>query len=233
MVSISKRQVRLLADTIASARPAPDRSLEQFLMTPDSMAIQVEALEQLLGTCDHLMLIGDDDHLSLLFGHVFAGCAITVYEYDQRIVDSINTYAKSHSLRVTAVPYDVRSPFPVVGAYQMFYINPPYSSKTKGLGIKVWLRRALEGVEARGFGVLVVPQFAEQEALPWVGENLLETQAFLNSAGCIFDNLDSRVSQFYEGTHDKYLVSTNYLVRRVNDAPIPEVEIPSDDRLYR
>lgn len=219
-----------IAEDICKQRPVADHSLEQFLMEPASMVEQVYCLQDFEFE-SLVVFIGDDDHLSILLAEAL-GCAIDVYDVDERIVESINKLAKRRNVRVRAFPYDVMDSFPRPGQYRRFYINPPYSSKTLGLGAKVWIQRALEAIAVDGVGVLVYPGFESQQALSWIGENLHALQAYLADAGCFVYRIDVDKHR-YEDTNDRYLFSTNYHIKRMVPVDIPKVEVCDAERLYR
>ena len=228
---VSRSQIKAAASEISAFRPPANPSLEQFLMEPESMVTQVELLENKLGLLDNVVFIGDDDHISLLMAR-FCDVNVSVFDIDQRVVESINTYATLHRLQVHASLYDVRDEFPDAGKFNFFYINPPYSSKNNALGVKVWLMRALDAIRANGEGVLVFPAVPENKELEWVASTLLEITRYLVDASCIIYQVSDQVQSYYE-TNDKYLYSTNYLIRRVGHAQAPRICVPQGERLYR
>lgn len=227
---LPKPKLLQIAEEICLQRPAADHSLEQFLMESESMVEQVYCLMDFEFDTS-VVFIGDDDHLSLLLAEAL-GCAIDVYDIDQRIVDSINRLASQRDVRVRAYRYDVMDPFPRPGQYRRFYINPPYSSKTRGLGAKVWIRRALEAVSGDGTGILVYPGFESQQSLTWIVENVHAIQAYLTDAGCFVYRIDVDKHR-YRDTNDPYLLSTNYHIKRAFQTEAPEVRVANSESLYR
>lgn len=227
---IPKPKLLQIAEEICLQRPAADHSLEQFLMEPASMVEQVYCLQDSEFDTS-IVFIGDDDHLSLLLAEAL-GCAIDVYDIDERIVDSLNRLAKLRSVRVQAYRYDVLNNFPRPGQYRRFYINPPYSSKTLGLGAKVWIQRALEAVSSDGTGVLVYPGFESQQSLTWIAENIHAIQAYLTDAGCFVYRIDVDKHRYWD-TNDPYLLSTNYHIKRAFQTEVPEVRVVDSESLYR
>ncbi|MDR1189971.1 MAG: bis-aminopropyl spermidine synthase family protein [Bifidobacteriaceae bacterium] len=218
-----------LANEIARLRPEADHSLEQFLLTPESMAHQVQDVQPYLQEAN-VVMIGDDDHLSLLFAQTLL-CSVTVYELDPRVVGSINAQASSRHLRVTARRYDVRTPFPDPESFEMFYVDPPYSSKNQGLGVLVWLTRALEACRTVATkGIAVLPNLDD---LAWTRSNLLRVQDFLARNGCIISDIQRR-GNVYQDTRDDGVSSCNFFIERVDShkrAPI--LGIDADTRIYR
>lgn len=227
---LPKPKLLQIAEEICLQRPAADHALEQFLMEPESMVEQVFCLRDFEFDTS-VVFIGDDDHLSLLLAESL-GCAIDVYDIDERIVESINRLAEQRNVRVQAYRYDVMDTFPKPGQYRRFYINPPYSSKTRALGAKVWLQRALQAISSGGTGVLVYPGFESQQSLTWIAENVHAIQDYLADAGCFVYRIDVDKHR-YKDTNDPYLLSTNYHVKRAVQVEVPEVQVASSENLYR
>lgn len=225
---MDKQLVYGIAREIAEHRPWPDASMEQFLMTPQSMAEQAMALRAEYHLEPGILMIGDDDHMSLLLAKVL-GCTVDVFELDPRIVQSINVLAEKMGLRVLATEYDVRSPFPRPGTYASFYVNPPYSSKTNALGVKVWLTRALEGCIPTCRGVLVMPTVGH---LAWTRKNVLSVQEFLGSNGCVVTGIGTDIHA-YDDTHDPEILSTNFFIQRVDPTRSAPIEVSESTRIYR
>lgn len=195
------------------------------------MVEQIVLLERWIEQLDRVVFIGDDDHMSLLFAKFFTVQAI-VYDIDQRVVESINAIASQEGLPVEAHLYDVREPLPPHTKNDFFYVNPPYSSKTAALGVKVWLMRALEATRPGGCGVLVFPGVTGNNGIDWIAPNLIEINKYLIEAGCVIVGIDQD-RHSYADTNDKYLYSTNYIIKRVTPAPVPIVIPPSGGLLYR
>ena len=154
-----------LITKIIANRPVADESLDQHLMDEASMQSQLASLGIFSG--QKVFFLGDDDHMSVLLGQELQVGAL-VLEYDERIIESLNDmYKKLGLTSCKAVKYDAHTPIPgqYVNKVDAFYINPPYSSKTDGADIKLWLDRSVEVCPEACFGVLV---------MPWNGGNLEE-----------------------------------------------------------
>ena len=57
-----KRDVLKSSMIVASQRPSPDLSIEQYLMTPESLTNQIMRLRNIFND-KKIIQIGDDDHL--------------------------------------------------------------------------------------------------------------------------------------------------------------------------
>ncbi len=229
-MAVNRSTVLKFALEIERRRPEADESLEQFLMVSTSMVEQVDLLASHLdGTHSRVVMIGDDDHMSLLIALAFL-CDVKVYDIDERVVNSINEFAAEHQLPVNAELYDVRDDFPHPSEFDFFYVNPPYSSRTRALGVKVWITRALEACVDRARGVIVIPKAGD---LSWTRENVFEVQRFLIANGCVVTGV-AEDKHAYADTNDVALMSTDYFVERVApDQWAPVENIDQQTRIYR
>ncbi len=203
-------------------RPSADHSIEQFLMTPES---RDDLTKELVGILQgkRVVFIGDDDHLSVqLSGQVDP----VVLEIDQRVKDSLTLQLGDNA---EVVEYDVRAKVPQdIEKADAFVINPPYSSKNQGLGIKVWLKRACEMTRPGGIGVMIIPWHFEED---WAVDNREAIKEFIEQNGMsIVSILDSQ--QFYDDVNHDNLFSNAIVLNRGFQEKI-DLDIPNGDSIYR
>jgi predicted methyltransferase len=201
-------------ETGAVERPTANHSIEQFLMTPESLQVQVRKVGPFLAE-KRVFFLGDDDHVSPLLARDY-GVRPVVYEIDERVRTSLATqFSKYQIIDVMVADYDARSPVAIGELCEAFYINPPYSSKSEGLGIKVWLMRALEACQGESVGVLVMPWTGGNVSASWVSDVQESVQSFLAHNGLSISAIDHNVSS-YEDVNDTGLLSSNIYLERVN-----------------
>lgn len=219
-----------LAVELAASRPPADPSVEQFHMMPDSMARLTEGAGQFLQG-KRVLFIGDDDHMSVMFS-AFHDVTPVVLEYDDRVLASLDTWLGKLSTRQAELQhYDVRNPLPLnFEKCDAFFINPPYSSKTGGHAIRVWLTRALAGCVKRSDGIILLPR---DESLDWVNECWLDMQRFFSLNGCRIMTQQNRLTQMYEGTNDPGLQSEAVFLRRFDPSRVKEEDPRAGEQLYR
>ena len=82
-----KKQILIDAYKVSEIRSKADLTIEQYLMTPESMVNQVIKLEHLLKG-KKVFFLGDDDHISTLFAK-YLKVKPVVAEYDARIRKSL------------------------------------------------------------------------------------------------------------------------------------------------
>ncbi len=116
-------------------RPKPLRTFDHIYMKLPDMLLQAELTAR---WCDgkSVLFIGDGDAIALSMMHLaYQGhikgkpSHVTVLDFDERIVNSINHFARTYSLadRIHAELYNVAEPLPRDhwAKYDAFYTNPP------------------------------------------------------------------------------------------------------------
>ncbi|MHA1971598.1 MAG: adenosylmethionine decarboxylase [Candidatus Hodarchaeales archaeon] len=124
-------------------RPGPDYELDQSRSTPKT--VLKRALIMLRnGDVEgkRIVLLGDDDGLSIALAYLACAKEILVLEIDERIVNYINSFAENSNLKkvLRADLCDVRKQLPdkLLHKYDCFETDPPYTF----LGFKVFISQA-------------------------------------------------------------------------------------------
>jgi predicted methyltransferase len=124
---------------------------------------------------------------------------ILVLDFDERIVNSINRFARDQDLegRIDGTLYNVCDPLPVElqSAKDAFYTNPPWGASNDGQSVTAFVQRGIEATKPKGLGAIVI---ADDEDLSWTSSVLLNTQKHLLAAGYI-------VSEMIPGLHKYHL----------------------------
>ena len=210
-------------------RPEADMSIEQYLMTPESMARQVNIMKSVLSD-KKVLFLGDDDHLSVLFGK-YLDVSPVVVEYDARIRRSLrDNYAKNNIDSYIIEEYDARNALPQHIKADAFYINPPYSSKNRGKGAKVWLSRVAGAVPVGSVSVLVYPI---DEDLQWTLDCTHEILQYAYDCGLMVANIDKDVHTYGHLPKDPGLLSSNIYLYKYKDCVAKENEDIDGGSLYR
>lgn len=77
---MNKREILRFTTDISHNRPDADMSIEQYLMTPESMATQTMLLQSTFQN-KKVLFLGDDDHMSVIFAR-FLNTIPTVVIYN-------------------------------------------------------------------------------------------------------------------------------------------------------
>lgn len=210
-------------DAIMHSRPPADHAIEQFLMTPESVEIQLERVGPFLQNRS-VFFLGDDDHISPLLAREYDSRPY-VYEYDKRIRANLDRWFKYFQLQDAQIyEYDVRNKIEPRPFCDSFYINPPYSAKSSGLGIKIWLMRAIEACVDDCWGVIVMPRRESNIHTTWVGDVEYSVDEFITANGFVILHVDEGISN-YADTNDQNLKSSNVYVQRVNPSRFSLVDL--------
>lgn len=214
---------------LSRMRPEADMSIEQYLMTPESMARQVSMMKPTLYD-KKVLFLGDDDHLSVLFGKYLKVLPVVV-EYDERMRNSLKeNYAKYNINDYVLERYDAREALPQNISADAFYVNPPYSSKNHGKGTKVWLSRVAGAVPVGSTSVLVYPI---DENLRWSLDCTHEILQYAYDCGLMIIDIDKDIHTYEHLPKDPGLFSSNIYLYKFRDCAVKEIEDIDGSSLYR
>lgn len=223
------RDILRSALELNSLRPEADMSIEQYLMTPESMTRQVDMM-RLVFSNKKVLFLGDDDHLSVLFGR-YLNVSPVVVEYDARTQLSLrDNYARNNINNYIIEEYDARNVLPQHIKADAFYINPPYSSKNHGKGVKVWLSRVAGAVPVGSVSVLVYPI---DEDLQWTLDCTHDILQYAYDCGLIVVNIDKDIHTYGHLPKDPGLLSSNIYLYKFKDCVAKEIKDIDGSSLYR
>lgn len=226
---MNKREILRFTTDISHCRPDADMSIEQYLMTPESMATQTILLQSIFRG-KKVLFLGDDDHMSVVFAR-FLNTIPTVVEYDSRIRNNLNLLYGKHGIQNSKViNYDARNPLPGKITADAFYINPPYSSKNGGKGAKIWISRVSGAVPVGSVSVLVYPI---DEELPWTLTCMHEITNYAYSCGMAVVNIERDLHTYGHLPKDPGLLSSNIYLYKFADIAPETIEDIEGESLYR
>jgi len=171
-----------ISDVVAN-RPPPLREFDQIYMKVADMVIQAHFISQRFKNKD-VVFIGDGDAIGLSVMHlikqgVFSDgpSSITVMDFDERIVNSINRFSDKFGFSnvMKAHLYNVIDPLPddSISKYDAFYTNPPWGQSNAGESVMVFLERGIEATKNLSEGAIVI---ADDPSLSWTQEVLIASQ---------------------------------------------------------
>ena len=184
-----------LSDVVVN-RPPPLREFDQIYMKISDMLLQAELLSRWVEG-KSVVCIGDGDALGLTLVHLEAKRVLKrgpehvhVLDFDERIVNSINTFAITNQLqgKISADLYNVADPLPVahIAKFEAFYTNPPFGASNGGRSVEAFLKRGDEALAAGGTACVVV---ADDPARAWTKEVIRGAQRYLLDNGFVFSEL--------------------------------------------
>lgn len=192
--------INAVSDVVQN-RPPPIRNIDQIYMKAGDMVMQAE----LVAYWSHgkkLVFIGDGDAISVCVAHLrnrqilpYGPSQITVYDFDERQVHSIKSFAeRKHIRHLEAVLYNVCDPFPALARYERFYTNPPWGQSNDGASVHVFMERGMEACGHRGEGMVVI---GDDEELEWTKRVLYTTQKRSSDLGYFVNRMQPRMHSYH------------------------------------
>ena len=192
MTSLDLRQAfNALSDVVVN-RPPAIRKFDQIYMKISDMLLQAELLSRWVDG-KSVVCVGDGDAIGLTLMHLKAKqifergpVHVHVLDFDQRIVNSIMSFAQANGLKgeISAELYNVADPLPKshIASFGAFYTNPPFSASNGGRSVEAFLRRGDEALARNGIACVVA---ADNPTLPWAKVAMKRVQSYLVENGFI------------------------------------------------
>lgn len=202
-----RKALNTISDVVQN-RPSPLREFDQIYMKVGDLVIQADFIARKFNELD-VIFIGDGDAISLSIMHLKqkgiisdAPKHITVLDFDERVVNSINHFANNNELvdKIKATLYNVCDPLPegFRSIYDAFYTNPPWGASNNGKSVIAFMQRGIEAIKSKGIGAIVI---ADYESLEWTNNVLYMTQNKFIKNGFI-------ISEMIPGLHKYHLDDT-------------------------
>jgi predicted methyltransferase len=178
-----------LSDVIIN-RPPPLRAFDQIYMKIPDMLLQAELLGRWFAD-KRIVFVGDGDAVALAYVHLTkldllpgAPQAVTVVDFDERVVNSVNHFADRHELQavIRAELYNVIDPLPESQwqQYDGFYTNPPWGASNEGRSVVHFCSRGVEACRTIARGCIVI---GDHHSFPWTHRVQHVTQTMLLGRG--------------------------------------------------
>ena len=219
---------------VINNRPSPIREFDQIYMKTGDMLLQTEFICNWFAEKE-VTFIGDGDSIALsamflakegIVQH--APKKILVLDFDERIVNAINSFSGRYKLNIAAKLYNVAHPLPeeLWQRFDGFYTNPPYGASNKGKSIESFILRGIEASKPSCSGCIVL---ADHLDYPWTQDILMNCEKFLLRHSFCISQL---IPQFhtYHLDDNPDLSSCNLCVKRRNSAAAAyaSVELPQE-----
>lgn len=233
-----KLALNALSDIVAN-RPLPLREFDQIYMKMGDMIVHAEWMARQFED-KSLVFVGDGDAVGLALAHLlgtgvlkYGPSKITVLDFDERMVQSINLFAakaqaadKAYGDRIEARLYNVLDPLPddLLGAYDGFHINPPWGQYNDGESVVVFLERAVQCTRVGGAGVVVI---ADDPGRPWTNQVLRRTQGAALEHGLVVQQMIPQLHSYHlDDAPD--LKSCSLVFRKVQADAIPNARVTGE-----
>ncbi len=204
---------------VAAQRPTPVEEFDQGYLTVESSIRRVLAMARRGDlTGKQLLVLGDDDLISVAAALMGLPSHVTVVEIDRRLTDFIDSVAENYGLPIRTVALDLRLPLPgeFLRAFDTFITDPPDTAPGQILFLSRGIS-ALKGAGSAGyFGFTLI----EANLDTW-----RDVQAFLcRDAGFV---ITEALPDFSRYENWPYLLDT------VDLSAMPELAREPEDTWYR
>lgn len=222
--SVDIRTALNIVSDVLINRPSPLREFDQIYMKAGDVLLHCDHICGWLKDRD-VVFIGDGDAIALSLMHLgtkgqIGACprTVTVLDFDDRMVGSVNRFAKAHGLtdRIFSANYNVRDALPadIVGRFSAFHTNPPFGKSNGGKSVDVFIRR---GIEACGKDCRACVVLADDDTLPWTQDVLGNVQSNVVASGFMISELRPKYHQYHlDDAPD--LTSATMLIKRHKQA---------------
>jgi predicted methyltransferase len=147
-------------------RPEAILDYDQGYVTPETTVSRVVLLAQkgdIQGK--ELLILGDDDLLSLAAALSGLPKRVVVVEIDERIVNFINQVARAEDLDIETINLDLRNPLPdsVLKSFDTFWTDPPETPEA----LELFIGRGIAGLKGPGCAGYFGITNAESDKFKW------------------------------------------------------------------
>jgi predicted methyltransferase len=220
-----------LSDVITN-RPRPLRAFDQIHMKLPDMLLQTEFISRRFAG-KSAMFVGDGDAIGLSLVHLsqldllpHTPARVTVLDFDERVVNSVNHFGRKYGIddRIRAELYNVADPLPEQHwqAYDAFYTNPPWGASNDGESVCSFVARGIEATGSRGLGCIVIGDHPEHS---WTHRVQLVVQRYVMDRGF---RMAAMLPEFhhYHLDDDPQLTSCCMVIMRDGGSKIPYASEP-------
>lgn len=193
---------------IIKKRPEPLKKLDQVYMGYNSLVRTCSYLKKFV-KYKNVLLVGDDDLISLHFSKYCAPKNVTVLDIDLRILKHIETNARNYGLNVDVLKYNVLSALPkkLLESCDFFYTNPPYGKNNLGDSCKAFILRGIESIRVGGYGAFII---ASNSVSGWARVAKERTFKFVKECGCEIVDKQENFQKYINND----IISSLYIIRK-------------------
>ncbi len=204
---------------IAKHRPSCNLNYLQDWILPSDVIARVAFMQQNLDLeGKSVLIIGDDDLLSIAIGLTNLAKKVVVLEIDERICDFINRVAKREKLNVEAFEYDVAHPLPTEfkRKFEVFSCEP---LETRS-GFLAFISRGAAGLKRNGVAYVGISVFETPPRL-WH-----EFELFMLKMGFVITHLIQNFSYYVQDRGEDSRAEIAYIKSRLKFPVKEEVNRP-------
>ena len=220
-----KKKIIDFLDAIVYGRPIPNRDYDQIYMNASSMLRQIKFIKKFISH-RKMVFLGDGDGMSILLsalsenGELEKIDSITVYDFDERILNSIRNQINQLNVITTPFTYKLYNVIMPIekeeqGKYDFFYINPPYGSKNSGFSCILWIDRCIDLCINQCLGCIIIPY---DQYIDWTVNNMIVIQKYLIEKGFIIKEMKEGLHQYHLDDNPNLTSVALIVEKRANQA---------------
>ena len=195
-----RKAINAVSDVVQN-RPRPLRMFDQIHMKTGDMVLQSETIAD-WADGKRLAFIGDGDAISVCVAYLrasdvlnFGPSHITVFDFDERIVDAVMHFADRERItNLDARLYNVFDAMESGELFDCFYTNPPWGASNNGESVNVFAERGMEATGHGGEGVVVI---ADDDELAWPKRVLASVQGFAARKGFYVSRMQRKLHEYH------------------------------------
>ena len=181
-----------ILDLIMASRLDPERSYDQFSCTRETLQKRVQTfINQFDLHGKKILLIGDDDFLSIALAVTKLADQITVLEIDKRIFQTITKINKSIKLNIDIRLFDVKNKLDnnLLNSFDVVFTDPPYTPS----GIALFVSRSIQSLNFHNKSARIYFCYGNSEMGK---ERFLEIQEQINKMGLYLSGVKEKFNQY-------------------------------------
>jgi len=195
---------------------SPKRELDQFFATPETSLNKAKIMIKKDSVDNkNILILGDDDLVSLCLCFLANPKSITVVEVDPKIADAISKESQKRNFPVKVVKNDIRNISNLKTPFDSAIFDPPYTAE----GVTLFLKSALENLSQNPESKIFLCFGAGPKNL----DKILRLQEILNSFYLVTDELIKDFNE-YENAPGIQNKSSLYILSRSKKTDFTNVQ---------
>lgn len=236
---------------LTKGRPKAVVQYDQGYVTPETTVLRVAMLAQ-RGDIQskEILILGDDDLVSIAAGISGFPSRVVVVEIDERIVSFIRSIAEKNDFPIEVINLDIRKPLPagVLKSFDTFLTDPPETLQA----LELFISRGVAGLKGPGCAGYFGLTYSESSKLKWrkfqeilsgklkvvVTDMITNFNEYVNW-GYLLDTIRNDIEPLTVEPSLNWYRSTQYRIETLKDTPVfnrpaggKEIYVDKDALLY-
>jgi len=190
--SEDEARIRAVLEKVSVFRPSPNRNLDQFTATVDTLVARAEFMlnaGHIQG--QSVLFVGDNDLTSVAVACMEVCARIAVIDIDVRVLETVELIANTEGLVIETVWQDLRDNLQsrLRNSFDLCFTDPPYTEN----GVKLFVSRAIQALKS-GAGHLLYLSYGYSRRS---AERALKIQQILTESGLVINTKLPDFNRYY------------------------------------